>query len=140
MSFDRVRGGHVDDCGYVSVLEDRSKPDGNVIRLAVARLRGSSPPPRPDPVIDLASGPGTSALKSIDWFIDDARFIWEEPDLILLDQRGIRHSEPRLEWPEYRRQNAELREARSGYGRRTPTVGGTRYWRASAPCPNRAST
>ena len=110
MSFDRVRGVHI-DCGYVSVLEDRSKLDGNVIRLAVARLRGSSSPPRrPDPVIYLAGGPGASALENIDWFIDDARFIWKERDLILLDQRGIGYSEPRLECPEYRRRNAELRE------------------------------
>ena len=107
MSFDRVRSVHV-DCGYVSVLEDRSKPDGNVIRLAVARLRGSSPPLRPDPVIYLTGGPGISALESIDWFIDDARFIWKERDLILLDYRGIGHSEPLLECPEYRRQSAEL--------------------------------
>ena len=35
--FDRRHGVHV-DCGYVSVLEDRAKPDGNVLKLAVARL------------------------------------------------------------------------------------------------------
>ena len=57
--FDRPRGVHV-DCGYLSVLEDRGKPDGNVIRLAVARLRGSTPSPHPDPVIYLAGGPGAS--------------------------------------------------------------------------------
>ena len=109
MWFDRPRGLRV-DCGYVSVLEDRGTPDGNVIRLAVARLRGSSPSPHPDPLIYLAGGPGASALESIDRFIDSARFIWKERDLILLDQRGVGHSEPRLECPDYRRQNAELRE------------------------------
>ena len=107
--FDRPRGLHV-DCGYVAVLEDRGKPDGKVIRLAVARLRGSIPSPHPDPVIYLAGGPGASALESIDRFIDDARFIWKERDLILLDQRGVGHSQPRLECPDYRRQSAELRE------------------------------
>ena len=105
----RARGVHV-DCGYVSVLEDRAKPDGNVIRLAVARLRGSVPSPHPDPVIYLAGGPGESTLERTHRFIHDARFIWEERDLILLDQRGIGHSEPRLECSDYRRQNAELRE------------------------------
>ncbi len=39
----RPRGVHV-ECGYVSVPEDRSKPDGSVIRLAVARLRASQSP------------------------------------------------------------------------------------------------
>ena len=105
----RARGVHV-DCGYLSVPEDRAKPDGNVIRLAVARLRGSVPSPHPDPVIYLAGGPGESTLERTHRFIHDARFIWEERDLILLDQRGIGHSEPRLECPDYRRQNAELRE------------------------------
>ncbi len=108
MWFDRPRGVHV-DCGYVSVLEDRGTPDGNVIKLAVSRLRGLSPSPNPDPVIYLAGGPGASALERIDWFIDDARFIWKERDLILMDQRGIGHSEPRLECPDYRRRRAELR-------------------------------
>ena len=109
MSFDRPRGLHV-DCGYVSVREDRGRPDGTVIRLAVARLRTSVPSPQPDPVIYLAGGPGVSAMERIDRFIDDARFIWKERDLVLLDQRGVGHSEPRLECPDYRRRTAELRE------------------------------
>ena len=109
MWFDRPHGLHV-DCGYVAVLEDRGRTDGNVIRLAVARLRASVPSPRPDPVIYLAGGPGVSALESIDRFIDSARFIWEEQDLILLDQRGVGHSEPRLECPDYRGQKSELRK------------------------------
>ena len=107
MWFDRPRGLHV-DCGYVAVLEDRGTPDGHVIRLAVARLRGSDPSPRPDPVIYLAGGPGVSALESIDRFTDDARFIWKERDLILLDQRGVGHSEPRLECPDYPRLQVAL--------------------------------
>ena len=109
MRFDRPRGVHV-DCGYVAVLEDRGRPDGNVIRLAVARLRASVPSPQPDPVIYLAGGPGASALERIDRFIDDARFIWKERDLVLLDQRGVGHSEPRLQCPDYRRQISEMRE------------------------------
>ncbi len=71
MLFDRPRGLHV-DCGYVSVLEDRGRPDGNVISLAVARLRGSSLSSHPDPVLYLG---GASAMERIDRFIDDARFI-----------------------------------------------------------------
>ena len=111
--FIRIRGAHV-DCGYVTVLEDRAKPDGYVIKLAVARLRGSDPSPRPDPVIYLAGGPGEGALHKADdvfggqAFIADTRFIWEERDLILLDQRGIGHSEPRLECPVYHRRRTGL--------------------------------
>ena len=111
--FGRTRGAHV-DCGYLSVLEDRARPDGNVIRLAVARLRGSVPSPRPDPVIYLAGGPGESAVDQAgnvfgdQALIADTRFIWEERDLILLDQRGVGRSEPRLECPDYRRERAQL--------------------------------
>ena len=111
--FGRTRGAHV-DCGYLSVREDRARPDGNVIRLAVARLRRSVPSPRSDPVIYLAGGPGESAVdKAGNAFGDqaliaDTRFIWEERDLILLDQRGVGRSEPRLECPDYRRERAEL--------------------------------
>ena len=111
--FGRTRGARV-DCGYLSVLEDRARPDGNVIRLAVARLRRSVPSPRPDPVIYLAGGPGESAVDRAgnvfgdQALIADTRFIWEERDLILLDQRGVGRSEPRLECPDYRRERAEL--------------------------------
>ena len=111
--FSRTRGAHV-DCGYVTVIEDRARPDGYVIKVAVARLRGSVPSPRPDPVIYLAGGPGEGALhKAADVFgnqafIADMRFIWEERDLILLDQRGIGHSEPRLECPVYYRRRMGL--------------------------------
>lgn len=111
--FSRTRGAQV-DCGFLTVLEDRAKPDGYVIKLAVARLRGSVPSPRPDPVIYLAGGPGESALHKAaavfgdQAFIADTRFIWEERDLILLDQRGIGRSEPRLECPVYYRRRTGL--------------------------------
>ena len=105
----RTHGVHV-DCGYVAVPEDRSTRDGNVIRLAAVRLRGSAPSPSPDPVIYLAGGPGESTLQRMYGHIDDARLIWKERDLILVDQRGVGHSEPRLECPHYHRGKAELGE------------------------------
>ena len=98
------------DCSYVAVPEDRSTRDGNVIRLAVVRLRGSVPSAHPDPVIYLAGGPGESTLQRMYGHIDDARLIWKERDLILVDQRGVGHSEPRLECPHYHRRKAELGE------------------------------
>ena len=105
---DRAHGAHI-DCGYLSVLEDRAKPGGNVIRLAVSRLRGSVPSPHPDPVIYLAGGPGETVGQRTHWFVHEARFIWEERDLILLDQRGVGRSEPRLECPDYQRRKTALR-------------------------------
>ena len=106
---DRAHGAHI-DCGYLSVPEDRAKPGGNVIRLAVARLRGSVRSRHPDPVIYLAGGPGESVVQRTHRFVHDARFIWEERDLILLDPRGVGRSEPRLECPDYQGRKAELRK------------------------------
>ena len=103
----RPRGVHV-DCGYVSVPEDRSEPDGSVIRLAVARLRASVPAPHPDPVIYLAGGAGESTLQRLYWLIDDTRFIWAERELVIIDLRGTGRSEPSLECPDYRRKKTEL--------------------------------
>ena len=105
---DRAHGAHI-DCGYLSVLEDRARPDGNVIRLAVSRVRGSVPSRHPDPVIYLAGGPGESVVQRTHWFVHEARSIWEERDLVLLDQRGVGRSEPRLECPDYQGRKAELR-------------------------------
>ena len=106
---DRAHGAYI-DCGYLSVPEDRAKPGGNVIRLAVARLRGSVPSPYPDPVIYLAGGPGENAVQRTHRFVHHARFIWEERDLIVLDQRGVGRSEPLLECPDYQGRKAELRK------------------------------
>jgi hypothetical protein len=50
-------------CGSLVVLENRERPDGRTLRLAVAILRSRSDRPRPDPVVFLAGGPGSAALR-----------------------------------------------------------------------------
>src|SRR4051812_38422221 len=49
-------------CGYLTVPEDRGKPDGRTIRLTVARVKAASATPQPDPIVYLEGGPGLSAL------------------------------------------------------------------------------
>ena len=95
-------------CGYVTVLEDRAKPDGRTIKLYVVRIRGPYPPRYRDPVIYLAGGPGGSATRRAQRFLDDARFLWTARDLLLFDQRGIGRSRPRLECAEYRHDYADI--------------------------------
>ena len=63
----------------------------------------------PDPIIYLAGGPGGSATRRTQRFIDDAGYLYTERDIILFDQRGIGGSKPRLECSEYRHGNANLR-------------------------------
>src|SRR5579872_2922762 len=54
------------DCGYLTVPEDRSRPNGRTIQLMVARHRAQSPEKRPDPILYLEGGPGDIAPLEID--------------------------------------------------------------------------
>ena len=52
------------ECGYLTVLEDRSKPSGPTIRIHYAVFQSFSESPLPDPVVYLEGGPGGHALQS----------------------------------------------------------------------------
>ena len=47
-------------CGYLVVPENRSRPAGRSIRLAVAIVPALSRRPAPDPVVYLAGGPAAA--------------------------------------------------------------------------------
>ena len=96
-------------CGLVTVLEDRATLSGNTIELYVVRIQGIRRFLNRDPIIYLAGGPGVSATRAAQHFIDEARFLYAERDLILFDQRGIGGSKPRLECSEYRHGYADIR-------------------------------
>ena len=97
-------------CGYVTVLEDRAKPDGRTIELYVVRIRALSPIRHPDPVIYLAGGPGGSATRGTQRFLNQGRSLWTGRYLVLFDQRGIGRSKPRLECAQYRHGYAGIRD------------------------------
>src|SRR4051812_39931523 len=75
-------------CGYLTVPENRLRPTGRTISLAVAIVPSVSPTPAPDPVVYLAGGPGTSAINGVAAQAVDAGFN-RDRDLILVDQRGV---------------------------------------------------
>jgi pimeloyl-ACP methyl ester carboxylesterase len=89
-------------CGYVTVLENRSKPSGRRLKLAVAVLRSLSPSPRPDPVVRIAGGPGEPAVARTPSIVrrtagDGGELIHAlrgDRDVILYDQRGVGFSDP----------------------------------------------
>lgn len=84
----------------IDVPEDRRRPGGSRITLAVARLAALTAPGRP-PVIYLAGGPGQSgigAAQIADTF-DLLQQIRRTSDVLLLDQRGTGQSTPRLSCP-----------------------------------------
>ncbi len=87
------------ECGYVTVPEDHAQPDGPQIKLAVATLRSFSDRPAPDPVIFLQGGPGGAAILPVLNNVGLLQLLvpaLQSRDLILLDQRGIGLSVPRL--------------------------------------------
>ncbi len=89
-------------CGYLTVPEDRSDPDGNRVRLHYAIYHATGDDPRPDPIVYLDGGPGTDTLPQMPWVY----YAVGEPfnvdrDVIFFDQRGTGFSRPALDCPEY---------------------------------------
>ena len=88
-------------CGYLLVPEDRTEPDGAMVRLHVAILRSSGETPRSDPVVHLSGGPGAPSLDSVGFLRGVYHKVLEDREVVLFDQRGVGHSEPSLDCPEY---------------------------------------
>ena len=89
------------DCGELLVPEVRGDPDTRTIRVAFAIVRAPEPA-RPDPVVLLMGGPSFPAIDPFStlFYFDDAPYV-EDRDLILVDFRGTRWSEPFLSCPEF---------------------------------------
>jgi pimeloyl-ACP methyl ester carboxylesterase len=89
------------NCGFVLVPENRSRPEGAWIRLAVAIFKSSTAVVRP-PLILLGGGPGTVVLDTFGPIITGAagRDFTAGRDLVMFDQRGVGHSQPALHCPE----------------------------------------
>lgn len=96
-SFETPPGQRV-DCGYVIVPENRYGDVSKTIRLAVAVYRGSDY--AAFPIVYLQGGPGQATVElmseNFDWSISS--FVGKQ-DFILLDQRGMGLSEPKLDCP-----------------------------------------
>jgi pimeloyl-ACP methyl ester carboxylesterase len=82
------------ECGHLVVPQDRRKPEGNKLRLAVAVLRTTTPSNKP-PIVMLhggPSGPGALAGGMIGLAMGIAKRV--QRDVVLYDQRGAGLSEP----------------------------------------------
>ncbi|EID73327.1 hypothetical protein W59_34548 [Rhodococcus opacus RKJ300 = JCM 13270] len=98
-------------CGTLTVPEDRSRPDGRRIDLAVTRLVATSPTPRPDPLVYLTGGPGGPALAGAAQIATLG--LNRDRDVLFLAQRGTMHSDPFLPCLEI----DEFQSAQTGHGR-----------------------
>jgi pimeloyl-ACP methyl ester carboxylesterase len=89
-------------CGYLTVPEDASLPEGKTIQLAVAIFKAPGTATPADPLIYLSGGPGGGLLDDVGVFIDSSNLedFTMGHDLILLDQRGTGYSRPALDCPE----------------------------------------
>ncbi len=81
-------------CGVVHVPRDYAHPDGSTFALAVVVIASAHQPAKADPVVYISGGPG-SPLTIFAGF--QARHSYAaDRDLVLVDQRGMGRSEPRL--------------------------------------------
>jgi len=80
-------------CGELVVPEDRDRPQGRTIRIAVAVLPANTLNPRPDPLFILAGGPGQAATY-LGPFAMQLAGVRKDRDLVLVDQRGTGRSSP----------------------------------------------
>ncbi len=81
-------------CGYLVVLEDRSKPGGRTIRLLVAKHAAQSAEKRPDSILYLEGGPGDIAPLEVNEILA-ANFL-RDRDIWVVSQRGTWFSQPAL--------------------------------------------
>jgi pimeloyl-ACP methyl ester carboxylesterase len=85
-------------CGFVTVPEDRSKPEGNAVRIAIAIVKAEVAPTPADPIIYLDGGPGGESLEPLQFSFDSVfEPFARDRDLVFFDQRGVGLSEPSLE-------------------------------------------
>ena len=85
--------------GYLEVLENRDKPNGNTIKLPVYIFKSRSKNPKPDPIIYTVGGPGYTSMRASQYmkfykYLDDR-------DFILFEQRGTQYAKPSLDCPEW---------------------------------------
>src|SRR5262249_54274643 len=80
-------------CGTLEVPENRAKPEGRKISLAIAVLPANTLNPRADPLFILAGGPGQAA-SFLGPFAALLTSVRKDRDIVLVDQRGTGRSSP----------------------------------------------
>ena len=85
--------------GYLEVLENRDKPNGNRIKLPVYIFKSRSKNPKPDPIIYTVGGPGYTSMRASQYM--NAYQYLDDRDFILFEQRGTQYAQPSLDCPEW---------------------------------------
>ncbi|MFI6497950.1 alpha/beta fold hydrolase [Nonomuraea typhae] len=85
-------------CGVLEIPENRARPGGRTIRLAVAAIPAASAEPAPDPVVFMSGGPGGETFDDIPFLVSSG--LNRDRDLIVMAQRGNLYDKPNLACPE----------------------------------------
>jgi pimeloyl-ACP methyl ester carboxylesterase len=89
------------DCGFLVVPQRRDVPDGRLIKVGYAVHRSAAAERKPDPVVYTSGGPGSTSMQ-LTGFLAASPF-GRDRDVVTLEQRGSRYSEPHLNCPEMAR-------------------------------------
>src|SRR5262249_41402401 len=84
-------------CGYLTVPENRAKPDGRQIRIFVMRAPAVSATPRPDPIVYLSGGPGGAGSFEVAALVKHG--LHADREVIFVDQRSTHRADPLLACP-----------------------------------------
>ena len=85
--------------GYLEVLENRNKPNGNTIQLPVYIFKSRSKNPKSDPILYTVGGPGYTSMRTSQ-YMKYYRYL-DDRDFILFEQRGTQYAQPSLDCPEW---------------------------------------
>jgi pimeloyl-ACP methyl ester carboxylesterase len=85
-------------CGELTVPENRARPNGKTITIAVAIAKAASPTPQKDPILYLNGGPGGTSTVTANLWVQTG--FNADRDAIFIDQRGTYHSQPSLTCPD----------------------------------------
>jgi len=89
-------------CGYLTVPENRSKPDGKTISVYVGIFKNPNGSSNNEPLFYLIGGPGASTSQAFDIFEDTSpgnyirQNFGDNRDIVVIDQRGSNNSNPAL--------------------------------------------
>jgi pimeloyl-ACP methyl ester carboxylesterase len=90
-------------CGYLVAPQTRGSPSDGTIRMFFSILPSRSSAPVSDPVVIVPGGPGALFNPPVAYVLDGLEEIRKQRDIIIVDQRGVGRSEPRLWCDENRR-------------------------------------
>ncbi|WP_203976775.1 alpha/beta fold hydrolase [Planotetraspora silvatica] len=83
-------------CGFLIVPERRDAPSGTTIKVGYAVHHAEGPGRKADAVVYMGGGPGASSQQLTGFLVE----MLPNRDVITIEQRGDRFSEPRLQCPE----------------------------------------